>query len=79
MRTLYPQPKPGRLLTNPVGDLNPVLDPVMGDCGELYVSKDVVPMYKALVPHADLITPNQFEAESVYALHTQYTLELMKS
>ncbi|KAK5663425.1 hypothetical protein OQA88_3854 [Cercophora sp. LCS_1] len=40
-----------------------VLDPVMGDNGNLYVAQDVVPVYRSLVPHADLILPNQFEAE----------------
>lgn len=40
-----------------------VLDPVMGDNGRLYVAEDVVPAYKALVERADLILPNQFEAE----------------
>lgn len=42
-----------------------VLDPVMGDNGRLYVADDVVPAYKSLLPHADLILPNQFEAEYV--------------
>ncbi|KAM3564069.1 hypothetical protein ARSEF4850_002008 [Beauveria asiatica] len=40
-----------------------VLDPVMGDNGNLYVAADVVPAYKSLLSHADLIIPNQFEAE----------------
>jgi pyridoxine kinase len=40
-----------------------VLDPVMGDNGKLYVPEDVVPAYSALVQHADLILPNQYEAE----------------
>lgn len=40
-----------------------VLDPVMGDNGTLYVAQDVVPVYRSLVPYADLILPNQFEAE----------------
>ncbi|OJD12327.1 pyridoxal kinase [Emergomyces pasteurianus Ep9510] len=40
-----------------------VLDPVMGDQGRIYVNEDVVPAYKKIVPHADLILPNQFEAE----------------
>ncbi|KAL4898174.1 Ribokinase-like protein [Aspergillus ambiguus] len=40
-----------------------VLDPVMGDQGRLYVNDDVVPAYKKIVQHADLILPNQFEAE----------------
>ncbi|ODA81820.1 hypothetical protein RJ55_00325 [Drechmeria coniospora] len=42
-----------------------VLDPVMGDNGKIYVAEDVVPAYKSLVPLADLILPNQFEAEFV--------------
>lgn len=40
-----------------------VLDPVMGDNGRLYVAEDVVPAYRSLIPYADLILPNQFEAE----------------
>lgn len=40
-----------------------VLDPVMGDQGRLYVNEDVVPAYKKIIRHADLILPNQFEAE----------------
>ncbi|BCS19016.1 pyridoxal kinase [Aspergillus puulaauensis] len=40
-----------------------VLDPVMGDQGRLYVNDDVVPAYKNIVQYADLILPNQFEAE----------------
>ncbi|KAL2263409.1 hypothetical protein VTK26DRAFT_6951 [Humicola hyalothermophila] len=40
-----------------------VLDPVMGDNGRLYVAPDVVPVYKCLAHYADLVLPNQFEAE----------------
>ncbi|ORY62189.1 Ribokinase-like protein [Pseudomassariella vexata] len=40
-----------------------VLDPVMGDNDKLYVADDVVPAYRGLIQHADLILPNQFEAE----------------
>lgn len=42
-----------------------VLDPVMGDQGKLYVAEDVVPAYMELIRSADLILPNQFEAEYV--------------
>ncbi|KAL9106430.1 MAG: hypothetical protein Q9227_008518 [Pyrenula ochraceoflavens] len=35
----------------------------MGDQGKLYVHESVVPAYKELLPHADLILPNQFEAD----------------
>ncbi|KAI1119367.1 pyridoxal kinase [Nemania sp. NC0429] len=48
--------------TNP-GSFFWVLDPVMGDNGKLYVAEDVVPAYQNLIHHADLILPNQFEAE----------------
>lgn len=40
-----------------------VLDPVMGDNGNLYVAPEVVPAYRGLLEYADLILPNQFEAE----------------
>ncbi|CAN9279156.1 unnamed protein product [Alternaria alternata] len=35
----------------------------MGDNGKLYVPEDEVPEYKGLLREADLILPNQFEAE----------------
>lgn len=44
-----------------------MLDPVMGDEGKIYVSEEVVPAYKSLLRDADLILPNQFEAEYVPA------------
>lgn len=45
-----------------------LLDPVMGDDGELYVSDNVIPEYKALVASSlvDAITPNHFELEILY-------------
>ncbi|KAL5614462.1 hypothetical protein BROUX41_004567 [Berkeleyomyces rouxiae] len=42
-----------------------VLDPVMGDNGRLYVASEVVPAYKSIIKYADLIVPNQFEAEQL--------------
>ena len=35
----------------------------MGDNGRIYVDEDELPVYKDLLRHADLILPNQFEAE----------------
>ena len=35
----------------------------MGDDGRIYVNEDVIPAYKSLLRDADLILPNQFEAE----------------
>jgi len=42
-----------------------LLDPVMGDEGELYVSETVIPVYQKILlkGSVDIITPNQFEAE----------------
>ncbi|KAI8058368.1 Ribokinase-like protein [Syncephalis plumigaleata] len=41
-----------------------VCDPVMGDAGIIYVSTEVIPIYRnVLLPVADVITPNQFEVE----------------
>ena len=37
----------------------------MGDQDRLYVSEDVVPAFRNLLRDADLILPNQFEAEWV--------------
>ncbi|KAH8924923.1 Bud site selection protein 16, partial [Atractiella rhizophila] len=44
-------------------DLVYVLDPVMGDDGRIYVSPEVIPIYKSLLPLATITTPNYFEAE----------------
>ena len=41
-------------------------DPVLGDNGKLYVPQEFVPLYRTtVIPLANLITPNQFEAEYV--------------
>nr|XP_027210607.1 pyridoxal kinase-like isoform X2 [Penaeus vannamei] len=41
-----------------------VCDPVMGDHGKMYVPEDLLPVYREhIVPLADIITPNQYEAE----------------
>lgn len=41
-----------------------VCDPVMGDNGEMYVPKDLLPIYREeIVPLADIVTPNQYEVE----------------
>lgn len=43
-----------------------VCDPVMGDQGTFYVPQALLPIYKdILIPLADIITPNQFEAEQL--------------
>ncbi|CAB1346958.1 unnamed protein product, partial [Coregonus sp. 'balchen'] len=48
--------------------LNPklvyVCDPVMGDQGSMYVPENILPVYRdQVVAVADILTPNQFEAE----------------
>jgi pyridoxine kinase len=43
-----------------------VCDPVLGDNGALYVPPALVPVYKEeIVPLATVLTPNQFEAETL--------------
>lgn len=37
----------------------------MGDCGALYVAPEMVPLYKNIMKVADVVTPNQFEAETL--------------
>jgi len=42
-----------------------LLDPVLGDSGVLYVSPNVVAIYRAMLPLATVITPNWFEVETL--------------
>jgi pyridoxine kinase len=66
-----------------------VLDPVLGDDGQLYVAEELVSTYKATIAQADIILPNQYEAEwlgdigitkledilpCIQALHEQYKI-----
>jgi len=53
-----------RLLQNDP-NIEYLLDPVMGDAGRLYVSRDVIPLYRSLLPKASIITPNWFEVETL--------------
>ncbi|CAO1638813.1 unnamed protein product [Sympodiomycopsis kandeliae] len=41
-------------------------DPVMGDMGRgMYVDPKVLPVYQSMLPYTTIITPNQFEAQSL--------------
>ncbi|CDR38012.1 CYFA0S01e20164g1_1 [Cyberlindnera fabianii] len=55
-----------------------LLDPVMGDEGQLYVSDTVIPIYRKtlLQGGVDVITPNQFEAELLveFKIECKHTL-----
>lgn len=43
-----------------------VCDPVLGDDGRFYVPEELVEPYRSIViPKADVVTPNQFEAEQL--------------
>ncbi|ODQ82221.1 hypothetical protein BABINDRAFT_31334 [Babjeviella inositovora NRRL Y-12698] len=44
-----------------------VVDPVLGDNGKLYVSREVIPVYQTILRsgHVTLATPNQFEIETL--------------
>jgi pyridoxine kinase len=61
----------------------------MGDAGKIYVAPSVVPAYKSLLRSADLLLPNQFEAEllsevkitdlsslatAIQTIHREYTV-----
>lgn len=53
-----------------VREINPSIvylcDPVLGDNGRLYVPKELIPIFRDdLLPLADIITPNQFEIETL--------------
>ena len=39
------------------------MDTVMGDNDYLYVPKELIPVYKSMLPLADIITPNLFELQ----------------
>jgi pyridoxine kinase len=49
----------------------------MGDNGKLYIPEDEVPEYKALLREADLILPNQFEAEWVTGCYRVWDTRLL--
>lgn len=54
-----------------------VLDPVLGDNGKLYVSPEVIPIYRdQLCSLADIITPNQTEAEFLTQLPISQVCDL---
>ncbi|KAF8578801.1 Ribokinase-like protein [Ramaria rubella] len=55
-----------------------LLDPVMGDAGKLYVSADVVPIYRELVSLATIITPNYFEVELLTQVPINSTTSLQR-
>ncbi|VDP07850.1 unnamed protein product [Soboliphyme baturini] len=42
-----------------------ICDPVMGDDGHFYVADSLLPVYRNIISLADVITPNQFEAEAL--------------
>ncbi|KAJ6561154.1 Ribokinase-like protein [Mycena vulgaris] len=46
-------------------DLIYLLDPVLGDSGRLYVAPDVIPVYRRMLAHSTIITPNWFEVETL--------------
>jgi len=56
-----------------------ILDPVMGDQGRLYVAEDIVPAYAQLIREADLILPNQFEAELLSGVKIQNLTDVAKA
>ncbi|XP_064405068.1 pyridoxal kinase-like [Halichondria panicea] len=61
-------------------DLMFVCDPVLGDNGAYYVPQELQPVYKEkLIPIADLITPNTFEAEKLTGITIETEEDAMKA
>jgi pyridoxine kinase len=53
---------------------------VLGDEGKLYVSQELVAAYKAtLVPLANILTPNQFEAECLTGLEVKSKAQALQA
>lgn len=57
-----------------------VCDPVMGDHGKMYVPEELLPLYKErIIPLADIVTPNQFEAELLTGLKIENEADAIKA
>jgi len=61
-----------------------VCDPVMGDTwdgqGKMYVPEELLPIYRdEVIPIADILTPNQFEAELITELKITNEAEALES
>ncbi|XP_051937488.1 pyridoxal kinase-like [Hippocampus zosterae] len=57
-----------------------VCDPVMGDHGAMYVPEELLPVYRdKVVPMADILTPNQFEAELLTGRKIHTTEDALKA
>lgn len=62
-------------------DLLWLMDPVMGDEGRLYVSEEVIPVYKDILKSGkvSLITPNGFEAETLTGIKLDSTANILQA
>ncbi|XP_037811746.1 pyridoxal kinase [Lucilia sericata] len=57
-----------------------VCDPVMGDNGQMYVPKDLLPIYRnEIIPLADIITPNQYEVELLTEMKINTEADIWKA
>ncbi|KIM34105.1 hypothetical protein M408DRAFT_60063 [Serendipita vermifera MAFF 305830] len=56
-----------------------LLDPVLGDNGALYVAADMIPLYRALLSTATIITPNWFELETLVGFQLDSLSALRKA
>nr|CAG4641014.1 EOG090X09AY [Eulimnadia texana] len=57
-----------------------VCDPVMGDNGQLYVPAELLPIYRdSIIPLADILTPNQFEAELLTGMKIENERDAVKA
>ncbi|XP_061177256.1 pyridoxal kinase-like [Saccostrea echinata] len=57
-----------------------VCDPVMGDHGKMYVPEELLPVYiEKILPIADIVTPNQFEAEKLTGVEISNVEDAIKA
>ncbi|XP_071956917.1 pyridoxal kinase-like [Antedon mediterranea] len=55
-------------------------DPLLGDHGIFYVLKELIPIYRdEVIPLADIVTPNQFEAELLTGIKITIEEEALKA
>ncbi|KAG5472350.1 hypothetical protein LSCM1_03749 [Leishmania martiniquensis] len=54
-------------------------DPVMGDDGRLYCKEEVISAYRELLAHADIATPNYFEASVLSSVEVTDLVSAMRA
>ena len=57
-----------------------VCDPVLGDAGQFYVSRELVKVYRdEVIPLANVVTPNQFEVEQLTGISVKTVQDALRA